>query len=194
MRTAATLALPVSARDHIDGPAYAPVTLLEYGDYECPYCGQAYVILQELKEVFGEQLRMVFRHFPLATLHPHAQPAAEAAEAAGAQGQFWEMHGMLFENQQALEDEDLYEYAADLGLESGAVQSRYGRAPARRTDSGRRRQRNTERSQRDADILHQRCPVRWSLRREFSGCGHRDGGRGEDESNIMTHVSARSRC
>lgn len=117
MRTGATLVLPVSARDHIDGPAYAPVTLLEYGDYECPYCGQAYVILQELEEVLGEQLRVVFRHFPLATIHPHAQPAAEAAEAAGAQGQFWEMHGMLFENQQALEDEDLYEYAADLGLE-----------------------------------------------------------------------------
>ena len=119
MRTAATLALPVSARDHIDGPAYAFVTLMEYGDYECPYCGQAYVILQQLKDVFGEQLRMVFRHFPLTTIHPHAQAAAEAAEAAGAQGQFWEMHGMLFENQQALEDENLYEYAADIGLGIG---------------------------------------------------------------------------
>lgn len=117
MRTAATLALPVSARDHIDGPANAAVTLLEYGDFECPYCGQAYVILNQLKDVFGEQLRMVFRHFPLTTIHPHAQPAAEAAEAAGAQGQFWEMHGMLFENQQALEDEDLYAYAADIGLD-----------------------------------------------------------------------------
>ena len=115
-RTAATLVVPVSDSDHIDGPADAPVTLVEYGDYECPYCGQAYVILQQLKELFGDQLRVVYRHFPLATIHPHAQSAAEAAEAAGAQGRFWDMHNLLFENQQALEDDDLEAYAADIGL------------------------------------------------------------------------------
>ena len=116
-RTAATLVVPVSDSDHIDGPADAPVTLVEYGDYECPYCGQAYVILQQLKELFGDQLRVVYRHFPLATIHPHAQSAAEAAEAAGAQGRFWDMHGLLFENQEALEDDDLETYAADIGLD-----------------------------------------------------------------------------
>ena len=116
-RTAATLVVPVSDSDHIDGPADAPVTLVEYGDYECPYCGQAYVILQQLKELFGDQLRVVYRHFPLATIHPHAQSAAEAAEAAGAQGRFWDMHNLLFENQHALEDDDLEAYAADIGLD-----------------------------------------------------------------------------
>ena len=116
-RTAATLVVPVSDRDHIDGPADAPVTLVEYGDYECPYCGQAYVILQQLKESFGDQLQVVYRHFPLATIHPHAQSAAEAAEAAGAQGRFWDMHNLLFENQEALEDDDLETYATDIGLD-----------------------------------------------------------------------------
>jgi protein-disulfide isomerase len=116
-RTAATLVVPVNDSDHIDGPADAPVTLVEYGDYECPYCGQAYVILQQLKELFGDQLRVVYRHFPLATIHPHAQSAAEAAEAAGAQRRFWDMHGLLFENQEALEDDVLETYAADIGLD-----------------------------------------------------------------------------
>lgn len=97
-RTGATLVVPVNDSDHIDGPDDAPVTLVEYGDYECPYCGRAYVILQQLKELFGDQLRFVYRHFPLATIHPHAQSAAEAAEAAGAQHRFWDMHGLLFEN------------------------------------------------------------------------------------------------
>jgi protein-disulfide isomerase len=114
---AAMLTLPVSERDHLEGPTYAPVTLLEYGDYECPYCGQAYMILQQLEQVFGEQLRVAFRHFPLTTIHPHAQSAAEAAEAAGAQGQFWDMHNVLFENQLSLEEEDLFEYAADIDLD-----------------------------------------------------------------------------
>jgi protein-disulfide isomerase len=102
---------PVGANDHVQGPAKAPVTLVEYGDYECPYCGEAYPIVKALQERLGDQVRFVFRNFPLSEAHPHAEHAAEAAEAAGAQGKFWEMHDLLYENQDALEDEDLVRYA-----------------------------------------------------------------------------------
>ncbi len=108
---------PVSDRDHSQGPAHAPVTLVEYGDYECPYCGEAYPVVEAIKKRLGGQLRFVFRNFPLSQAHPHAEHAAEAAEAAGDQGKFWEMHDLLYENQQALEDEDLLRYAATLGLD-----------------------------------------------------------------------------
>jgi protein-disulfide isomerase len=114
----ARLALPVSRhRDHIQGSDTAPATLLEYGDYECPFCGQAYAIINQLQEALGGNLRFVFRNFPLTQVHPHAQPAAEAAESAGAQNKFWEMHDYLYENQQALEEEDLMQYAGILGLD-----------------------------------------------------------------------------
>jgi protein-disulfide isomerase len=93
------------------------VTLVEYGDLECPFCGQAYSILNAIEDEMGPQLCFVFRHFPIASIHPHAQAAALAAEAAGAQGRFWEMHDLLYEHQRALEDEDLLDYAQDLGLE-----------------------------------------------------------------------------
>ena len=111
------LAVPVSKRDHIQGPFNAPLTLLEYGDYECPYCGQAYWAVKTVQQNLGQRLRFVFRNFPLTNVHPHAEHAAEAAEAAGVQGRFWEMHDALYENQDALEDEDLAEYAAAIGLE-----------------------------------------------------------------------------
>ena len=114
----AILAVPVSKRDHIQGPFDAPLTLVEYGDYECSYCGEAYQAVKEVQEALGERLRFVFRNFPLANMHPHAEHAAEAAEAAGAQGHFWEMHDTLYENQDALEDEDLANYAAELGLDA----------------------------------------------------------------------------
>ena len=114
--TAAKLVLPVSERDHLIGPEKAVVTLVEYGDYECPYCGQAYPVVDQLLDMYRDVLRLAYRHFPLTTVHPHAQRAAEAAEAAGAQGQFWEMHSMLYENQDALDEESLLEYAGDLGL------------------------------------------------------------------------------
>ena len=104
-------------RDHLLGPRAAPVMLVEYGDFECPYCGQAHLILRELLREVGGAVRLAFRHFPLAQIHPHAQAAAEAAEAAGAQHKFWEMHDILFENQDALEDEDLLGYAQALGLD-----------------------------------------------------------------------------
>ena len=116
IHTAAKLVLPVSERDHLIGPEKAGVTLVEYGDYECPYCGQAYPVVDQLLDMYRDVLRLAYRHFPLTTVHPHAQRAAEAAEAAGAQGQFWEMHSMLYENQDALDEESLLEYAGDLGL------------------------------------------------------------------------------
>jgi protein-disulfide isomerase len=120
-RGVARLGLPVGERDHVRGPATAPVTLVEYGDYECPYCRAAVPIVQELHRLMGDQLRYVFRHFPLAKLHPHAQHAAEAAEAAAAQGRFFEMHAVLFEHQEALDDDQLVQYAADLDLDGARV-------------------------------------------------------------------------
>src|SRR6266542_3678646 len=112
------LAAAVDAeRDHVRGPEEAPVTLVEYGDYECPYCGRAEPTVRELLQEFSEELRYVYRHLPLVDVHPHAELAAEAAEAAGAQGSFWEMHDLLFANQNALEPADLRGYAARLGLD-----------------------------------------------------------------------------
>jgi protein-disulfide isomerase len=114
----AILVEPVGGNDHIQGNPSAQVTLLEYGDYECPYCGEAYGVLKEVQKHMGATIRFVFRNFPLREMHPHAMKAAEAAEAAGAQGKFWEMHDMLYENQESLAIEDLRGYAKALGLDS----------------------------------------------------------------------------
>jgi protein-disulfide isomerase len=115
--TVTDLIVPVDPdRDHIRGPKDAPVTLVEYGDFECPYCGQAEPALRELMKEYGE-LRFVFRHLPLTDVHPHAQLAAEAAEAAGRQGKFWEMHDTLMDHQGALNIPDLIRYASELGLD-----------------------------------------------------------------------------
>ena len=112
------LTFPVAEdRDHIQGPADAAVTLVEYGDYECPYCGAAYPIIKEVQARMGARLRFVFRNFPITTSHPHAEQAAEAAEAAASQDRFWEMHDLLYENQRHLSDQDLSGYAAQLGLD-----------------------------------------------------------------------------
>jgi protein-disulfide isomerase len=119
--SAGELTPSVSDRDHVRGPATAAVTLVEYGDYECPYCGNAYPIVQALRRRLGARLRFVFRNFPLAEIHPHARHAAEAAEAAGEQGKFWEMHDALFENQSALEDEQLVATARRLKLDADRV-------------------------------------------------------------------------
>jgi protein-disulfide isomerase len=113
---------PVSNADHRAGPDDAPVTLVEYGDYECPHCGSAHRIVAAVRQRMGPRLRFVFRHFPLAEIHPHAMHAAEAAEAAADQGKFWEMHNALFEIQEALEDSDLIRYARELGLDAARVQ------------------------------------------------------------------------
>jgi protein-disulfide isomerase len=111
------LLLPIRASDHAHGPEDAPYTLVEYGDYECPACGRLYGTLRDLQQDIASRLRVVFRHYPLSGIHHHAQQAAEAAEAAGAQGKFWEMHTLLFERQDALHTKDLIHYAEELALD-----------------------------------------------------------------------------
>ena len=112
------LTLPVTTeRDHVQGPNTAPVTLVEYGDYECPYCGQAYPIIKNIQERLRGKLRFVFRNFPVTQVHPHAQHAAEAAESAGSQNKFWEMHDCLYEHQQELDDNHLRQYASALRMD-----------------------------------------------------------------------------
>jgi protein-disulfide isomerase len=111
------LAVPVSSSDHSLGPADAPVTLVEYGDFECPNCEAAFPVVRSLLESLDGQLRFVFRHFPVSIRHDHAQKAAEASEAAAEQGKFWEMHDILFRNQDDLDRESLLGYAGELGLD-----------------------------------------------------------------------------
>jgi protein-disulfide isomerase len=113
----ARLTMPVGTRDHTQGPADAPVTLVEYGDYECPHCGRAYPIIKEVQRRLGSKLRFVFRNFPISESHPHAEHAAEAAEGATTGGRFWEMHDLLYEHQGALDDRHLVGYATKLGLD-----------------------------------------------------------------------------
>ncbi len=115
---AARLAVPVGGHDHGRGPVDAPVTLVEYGDFECRACAAATAVLREVRHRLEDRVRLVFRHFPVRHSHPHAQWAAEAAEAAGAQGRFWEMHDELFVHQNLLGDEHLDLYAPRLGLDS----------------------------------------------------------------------------
>ena len=119
--SAGQLTPPVSSHDHIAGPNEAPVTLVEYGDLECPYCRMAHPIVKAAQRALGNQLRFVFRHFPLKEIHPHAPHAAESTESAGAQGKFWEMHDTIFEHQHALEHTDLVRYAKQLGLDGQRV-------------------------------------------------------------------------
>lgn len=114
-------ALPILGRDHIQGSIDAPIKLLEYGDYECPFCGQAHQVVKKIQTRLRNHLCFAFRNFPLANSHPHALHAAEAAEVAGAQGLFWEMHDLLYDNQDALEDEDLARYATGLGLDGARL-------------------------------------------------------------------------
>lgn len=108
---------PVSERDHALGPADARVTLVEYGDFECPHCAALHPLIRDARRAFGKNLRFVFRHFPLRSSHPHALAAAKAAEAAGEQGKFWEMFDRLYRHQTELEDDDLLRHARTLGLD-----------------------------------------------------------------------------
>src|SRR5437868_10076764 len=110
------LTLPDPKRDHISGSADGSIKLLEYGDYECPFCGEVQPIVKEIQRRLGDDLCFAFRHFPFTNVHPHAEHAAEAVEAAAEQSSFWAMHETLFANQDALDDEALAEYAAALGL------------------------------------------------------------------------------
>jgi NhaA family Na+:H+ antiporter len=113
----AKLTMPIGEGDHVQGRRDAPVTFVEYGDYECPHCLQAQSIVRELQERLGDRFSYIYRHFPIRTSHVHAQHAAEAAEAAAAQGKFWEMHDKLFANQDALDDESLVRLAGEIGLD-----------------------------------------------------------------------------
>jgi protein-disulfide isomerase len=108
---------PVTERDHALGPSSAPITLVEYGDYECPSCLNFVPILKEVRDALGERLRFVFRHFPQSSIHPHASAAAEAAESAGDQGKFWDMHEALFKHQKELGEIDFSHLALRLGIE-----------------------------------------------------------------------------
>ena len=112
-----TLNVPDARRDHLQGAVEAPIALLEYGDYECPFCREVQPIVKEIQYRLGDDLCFAYRHFPLTTVHPHAEHAVEAAEAAGKQGRFWEMHETLFENQDALDDDSLARYAFALDLD-----------------------------------------------------------------------------
>ncbi len=116
-----TLTRPVDEHDHARGSEDAPVTMVEYGDYECPHCGRAHPIIEQLLDRVGDRVRFVFRNFPLTQAHPHAQQAAEAAEAAAAQGQFWPMHSWIFEHQDTLGDDALIAAARSLGLDADRV-------------------------------------------------------------------------
>jgi protein-disulfide isomerase len=116
------LAADVGARDHIRGSSDAPVTLVEYADFECPFCGRAFPELQRVLKDLGRRVRFVFRHFPVIEDHPHAESAAEVAEAAAAQGKFWEMHDLLFRRQAALDEGHLLAYVRELGLDAVRVE------------------------------------------------------------------------
>jgi protein-disulfide isomerase len=118
-----SLTIPVGGHDHVRGYAKAAITLVEYGDYQCPYCGEAATIVEELQSALGDGLLFVFRNLPLVQVHPHAQAAAELAEAAGMQGKFWEMHDTLYQNQDDLRDEMLELYARNIGLDPGRLAS-----------------------------------------------------------------------
>jgi protein-disulfide isomerase len=117
------LSSEVSEADHSQGPRDARVTLVEYGDFECPHCGAAHPELKAVQRAMGDALLFVFRHFPLSRVHPHAHRAAEFAEAAATIGRFWEMHDVLFENQQALDERSLVGYAETLGLDTTLIES-----------------------------------------------------------------------
>ena len=123
------LSIPVSAEDHLSGDLRADCVLVEYGDYQCPSCGQAYPIVQKLQKHFRKRLTLVFRNFPLSQMHPWAEPAAEAAEFAAAHGRFWEMHDLLFENQDRLGDDLFAELATQLDLDPAELKE----AMAKRT-------------------------------------------------------------
>jgi protein-disulfide isomerase len=117
-RSLPRLTLPVTDRDHVLGSPEALVTLVEYGDYECPHCGRAYLIVEEICREGGDQLLFAFRNFPLTQSHEHAELAAEGAEAAAAQQRFWEMHRILFTHQNELDTSNLLQYASWLGMDT----------------------------------------------------------------------------
>ncbi|AEB46646.1 DsbA family protein [Micromonospora gifhornensis] len=127
LQVTARLRTPVTEHDHVRGPTDAPVTIVEYGDYQCPFCGQAHASLQEVLRERADTVRLVYRHFPIANLHPYAEMAAEAAEAAGRRGRFWEMHDWLYEHQEQLDRVHLMLGVEQLGLPVNEVDAEIGR-------------------------------------------------------------------
>lgn len=117
------LFLPVNIQDHVYGNSNAPLELIEYGDYECPYCGKAYPIVKSIKQKLGSDLKFVFRNFPLSKIHPHAFSAAVATEAAARQDKFWQMHDIIFENQKTLSIENIIQFATTIGLDLDRFQN-----------------------------------------------------------------------
>ena len=158
------LAEPVDPqRDHIRGPSESPVTVVEYGDFQCPYCGQAEPAVRELLAEFGD-VRYVWRHLPLRDVHPQAQLAAEAAEAAGSQGAFWAMHDVLLDHQEALKPDQLVRHAADLGLDVDRFtrELRRHEHEARVADDVESADLSGVRG--TPDVLHQRRATPWRVR------------------------------
>ena len=151
----ATLKVPVGAADHSQGPADAPVTLVEYGDYECSHCRRAYPIVKALQKKFGKQLRFVFRNFPLREIHPNAEAAAETAEFAATRGKFWDMHDLIFENQNSLSEQMLGELAHRLTLDRQALRDALRSGTFAERVQGDFLQRRAQRGQRYADIFYQ---------------------------------------
>jgi protein-disulfide isomerase len=117
---------PLSAEDHVDGPDRAELELVMFGDFQCPYCTAAYPIVRRIRDQMAGRLLFAFRHFPLRDIHPDAERAAEAAEAAAAQGAFWQMHDRMYESGGALSREDLIGYATELGLDAGRLAGELG--------------------------------------------------------------------
>jgi len=123
MNGSVTLTPAVSERDHAAGPSHAALTMVEYGDYQCPACGAAYPVVKALQETFPKDLRLIFRNLPLTQSHPYALAAAETAEAAALQGKFWEMHDLLYERQELLEPGILASWAQEVGLDLAEFKS-----------------------------------------------------------------------
>ncbi len=172
---AASLTLPVGPRDHIRGPESAPVTLVEYGDFECPQCAAAYPIVTRILDTFGDRLRFVFRHFPLTNSHPHAQHAAEAAEVAAQGGVFWPMYDALYAERAKLSDRTILECAAAAGVSSVEIERAWASHEHARPHQGRLRERHQERRHRHAVLLHQRRPPRSRLGRARARARDRSG-------------------
>jgi protein-disulfide isomerase len=182
-----TLKVPVTQHDHVRGPANAPMTLVEYGDYECPHCGLAHPIVNAVQKHFGKKLRFVFRHFPLSQVHPNAEPAAESAEFAGAHDRFWEMHDGIYENQEQLGLPLFFALAEALGLSEAALRDALATgvyAPKVRADflGG------VQRRQRHALVLHQWAATSRLLRIRGTGRGHRDAPSGQSGALTGQHI------
>ena len=130
------LSIPVGPDDHSRGPLDAKLTVVEYGDYQCPYCGQAYPIVEQLLSTFADSMRLIFRNLPLADMHPHAEAAAEMAAAVALQGKFWEIHDALYENQRDLSDASILRYVEGVGADvDEATKAVAGGGPRQRVET-----------------------------------------------------------